>query len=72
MLVLDPVPVIIENAEEIEVDVPFSPKNPEMGSHKLKFTPTVYIDRSDFREVGLFYLSELSRKRPVSFRIYDL
>ncbi|TGJ82489.1 hypothetical protein E0Z10_g6267 [Xylaria hypoxylon] len=51
MLVLDPVPVIIEDAEEIEVDVPFSPKNPEMGSHKLKFTPTVYIDRSDFREV---------------------
>ncbi|GAW23783.1 hypothetical protein ANO14919_133600 [Xylariales sp. No.14919] len=51
MLVLDPVPVVIEDAEEIEVDVPFSPKNPEMGSHKLKFTPTVYIDRSDFREV---------------------
>ncbi|KAI1809330.1 glutaminyl-tRNA synthetase-like protein [Poronia punctata] len=51
MLVLDPVPVVIEDAEELEVDVPFSPKNPEMGSHKLKFTPTVYIDRSDFREV---------------------
>lgn len=51
MLVLDPVPVVIEDAEEIEVDVPFSPKNPKMGSHKLKFTPTVYIDRSDFREV---------------------
>ncbi|KAJ8121974.1 hypothetical protein ONZ43_g1713 [Nemania bipapillata] len=55
MLVLDPVPVVIEDAEEIEVDVPFSPKNcpknPEMGSHKVKFTPTVYIDRSDFREV---------------------
>ncbi|KAI1824085.1 glutaminyl-tRNA synthetase-like protein [Xylaria intraflava] len=51
MLVLDPVPVVIEDAEELEVDVPFSPKNPAMGSHKLKFTPTVYIDRSDFREV---------------------
>ncbi|KAH8159683.1 hypothetical protein CIB48_g8567 [Xylaria polymorpha] len=51
MLVLDPVPVVIEDAEEVEVDVPFSPKNPAMGSHKLKFTPTVYIDRSDFREV---------------------
>ncbi|KAI0399712.1 glutaminyl-tRNA synthetase-like protein [Xylaria palmicola] len=51
MLVLDPVPVVIEDAEEVEVDVPFSPKNPEMGSHKLKFTRTVYIDRSDFREV---------------------
>ncbi|KAI0429461.1 glutaminyl-tRNA synthetase-like protein [Xylaria sp. FL1042] len=51
MLVLDPIPVVIDDAEEIEVDVPFSPKNPEMGSHKLKFTPTVYIDRSDFREI---------------------
>lgn len=51
MLVLDPIPVVIEGAEEAEVDVPFSPKVPEMGSHKIKFTPTVYIDRSDFREV---------------------
>jgi glutamyl/glutaminyl-tRNA synthetase len=60
MLVLDPVPVVIEDAEEIEVDVPFSPKTPEMGSHKLKFTPTVYIDRSDFREVCLSSRSTLS------------
>ncbi|KAI1276809.1 glutaminyl-tRNA synthetase-like protein [Xylaria sp. FL0933] len=51
MLVLDPIPVVIDDAEEIEVDVPFSPKNPEMGSHRLRFTPTVYIDRADFREV---------------------
>ncbi|KAI1845898.1 hypothetical protein JX265_011206 [Neoarthrinium moseri] len=51
MLVLDPVPVVIEDAEEVEVDIPFSPKIPAMGSHKLKFTRTVYIDRSDFREV---------------------
>ena len=51
MLVLDPLPVVIEGAEEMEVDVPFSPKVPAMGSHKVKFTPTVYIDQSDFREV---------------------
>lgn len=51
MLVLDPIPVVIEGAEELEVDVPFSPRVPAMGSHKVKFTPTVYIDRSDFREV---------------------
>lgn len=51
MLILDPIPVVIEGAEELEVDVPFSPKVPAMGSHKVKFTPTVYIDRSDFREV---------------------
>ncbi|CEJ90434.1 Putative Glutaminyl-tRNA synthetase [[Torrubiella] hemipterigena] len=51
MMVLDPVPLVIEDAEELELDVPFSPKDPKMGSHKVRFTPTVYIDRSDFREV---------------------
>ncbi|KAK3317981.1 tRNA synthetases class I, catalytic domain-containing protein [Apodospora peruviana] len=54
MLVLDPVPVVIEDAGEFEgteLTVPFSPKNPAMGDHKIKFTKTVYIDRSDFREV---------------------
>jgi glutaminyl-tRNA synthetase len=50
-LVLDPVPVIIEGAEEMELDIPFNPKIPAMGSHMVKFTKTVYIDRSDFREV---------------------
>ncbi|KAM3467628.1 hypothetical protein MY5147_008741 [Beauveria neobassiana] len=50
MMILDPVPVVIEDAEEVEVEIPFSPKDPKMGSHKVKFTPTVYIDRSDFRE----------------------
>lgn len=49
MLVLDPIPVIIEDAEDIELDIPFS-KTPEMGNHKVKFTKTVYIERSDFRE----------------------
>lgn len=54
MLVLDPVPVVIEGTEAVagtQVDVPFSPKNPNMGSRKLTITRTVYIDRSDFREV---------------------
>ncbi|KAF7947924.1 hypothetical protein EAE96_008995 [Botrytis aclada] len=51
MLVLDPVRVVIEDAEELELDIPFSPKVPAMGSHKVKLTKTVYIERSDFREV---------------------
>ena len=54
MLVLDPIPVIIDDlpadfCEELEV--PFSPKDPAMGAHTVPFTRTVYIDRSDFREV---------------------
>jgi glutaminyl-tRNA synthetase len=53
MLVLNPVPVVIDNWEELDtetVDVPFAPKNPAMGSHKLPITKTIYIDRSDFRK----------------------
>ncbi|KAK4042961.1 hypothetical protein C8A01DRAFT_44031 [Parachaetomium inaequale] len=52
MLVLDPVPVVIEDAdEEQDLDAPLSPKDPTMGSRKIKLTRTVYIERSDFREV---------------------
>lgn len=51
MLVLDPVPVVIDDCEEMELDIPFSPKFAAMGSHKVKLTKTVYIERSDFREV---------------------
>ncbi|KAL3477122.1 tRNA synthetases class I, catalytic domain-containing protein [Aspergillus californicus] len=55
MLVLDPVPVVIEDfetltPEELDLDIPFSPKNPAMGSHNVGLTQTVHIDRSDFRE----------------------
>ena len=53
MVVLDPISVVIENlpndfAEEF--DVPFDPKNPEVGSHKVPLTKTIYIERDDFRE----------------------
>ncbi|KAM4062123.1 tRNA synthetases class I (E and q), catalytic domain-containing protein [Hirsutella rhossiliensis] len=51
MMVLDPVPLVIEDAAAIEVELPFSPKDPKMGSHKVTFTSTVYIERDDFREV---------------------
>src|SRR5579871_4150860 len=55
MLVLDPLPLIIEDIESLDsknldLNLPFSPKNPEMGSHQFRLTKTVYIDRSDFRE----------------------
>lgn len=54
MLVLDPVPVVIEGLDALEgtqVNVPMLPKNPGMGSRKLTISRKVYIDRSDFREV---------------------
>ena len=54
MLVLDPIPVIIDDLPDDYcemLELPFSPKDPSMGVHTVPFTKTVYIDRSDFREV---------------------
>ncbi|KAL2257774.1 hypothetical protein VTK26DRAFT_9180 [Humicola hyalothermophila] len=51
MLVLDPLLVVIEDAEEQDLDIPFSPKDPRMGSHTIRLTRKVYIGRSDFREI---------------------
>lgn len=55
MLVLDPIPLAIEGFEDFaltEVEVPFSAKDPTMGTHTLHLTPTVYVDRPDFRELA--------------------
>ncbi|KAL7274326.1 Glutaminyl-tRNA synthetase [Rhizina undulata] len=54
MMILDPIPVIIDNlpSEYLEeFEVPFKPSDTKMGSHLVPFTNKVYIDRSDFREV---------------------
>ncbi|KAI2632613.1 glutaminyl-tRNA synthetase [Hypomontagnella submonticulosa] len=53
MLILDPIPVVIEDADDLDgkpLTLPFSPKDPKMGSHDVTFSKTVYIDSSDFRE----------------------
>lgn len=54
MLVLDPVPLVIDGLEDLavtEAEVPFSAKDPLMGTHTLRLTSRVYVDRPDFREV---------------------
>lgn len=53
MLVLDPITVILDDLPDDyieEIEVPFG-KDPAIGSHLVPFTKTVFIDRSDFREV---------------------
>lgn len=53
MVVLDPIPVIIDDLPDDyyeEIENAFGPKDVDMGSHKLPFTKTVYIERDDFRE----------------------
>ena len=52
MLVLHPIKVTIENLDEDYVNFverPVHPKNPAMGTTKVPFTRTVYIDADDFR-----------------------
>nr|POE97772.1 glutamine--trna ligase, cytoplasmic [Quercus suber] len=52
MLVLDPIKVTFTNLADDyleERDVPFDPKDPQKGFHKVPFTKTIYIERDDFR-----------------------
>lgn len=70
MLVLDPVPLAIEGFDDLvvtEVEVPFSAKDPSMGTHTLRLTQTVYVDRSDFREVADEDFFRLAPGRTVGF-----
>jgi len=53
MAVLDPLKVTIENypeGQEETFEVPYHPDNPAMGSRKVPFSRTVYIERDDFME----------------------
>jgi len=53
MTIMDPLKVVITNlADDFvqEITVPNKPRDESMGSHKVPFTKTIYIDRSDFRE----------------------
>ena len=51
--VLDPIPVRITNhpGDPLPVECPLHPKYPERGSRVINLTPTVFIERADFREV---------------------
>lgn len=52
-LVIDPIRVVIEDAEDAIIpNAPFSSKVAAMGTHSMRFTKTVYIEREDFQEVG--------------------
>lgn len=54
LLVLDPVPVVIQDVGSLEGEelvMPLS-KDPAMGSYKVRLTKTIYIDRSDFRKTS--------------------
>ena len=53
MVVLEPLKVNIVNLVKnvfYEISVPDFPEFPERGSHSIAFGPTIYIEKSDFKE----------------------
>jgi glutaminyl-tRNA synthetase len=53
MAVLNPLRIIIDNYPEDqtdELDSPYHPQNPQMGSRKVPFSRVLYIERDDFME----------------------
>ena len=68
MLILDPIKVIIDDLPDDhleELENGFGPKDVDMGSHKIPFTKTVYIDRDDFREVDSKDFFRMAPGKPV-------
>ncbi|KAJ2388248.1 Glutaminyl-tRNA synthetase, partial [Coemansia sp. RSA 2611] len=54
MAAIHPLRVVLENLPEShfeELDVPYNPRDDSFGSRRVPFTRTLYIDRSDFRDV---------------------
>jgi len=71
MMVQNPVRVVIENFPEGQVewlDAPNHPDNPAMGTRKIPFTRTLYVERDDFREDPPPKWYRLSRGREVRLR----
>ncbi|ALD15348.1 glutamate--tRNA ligase [Buchnera aphidicola (Aphis glycines)] len=53
MAVLDPIKLYLYNIDDNYKEiftVPNHPKKPELGTHKVIFTNTIYIEREDFKE----------------------
>ncbi|OGT07155.1 MAG: glutamine--tRNA ligase [Gammaproteobacteria bacterium GWE2_37_16] len=63
MAVLNPIRIVIENFPENtveELDAPWHPNNPDMGSRKIPFARIIYIEKEDFMEIppkGFFRLT---------------
>lgn len=54
MAVFDPLPIVIDNYPDDQVewfDALNNMENPELGTHKIAFSKHLYIDRDDFVEV---------------------
>ncbi|XP_057662452.1 probable glutamine--tRNA ligase isoform X1 [Diorhabda carinulata] len=71
MVVLEPLKITIENfphGKSITVAVPNFPSKPELGSHNVTLDRTIYIENSDFMEVGDKGYRRLTRSQSVGIR----
>ncbi len=71
MAVLDPIRVVIENYPEggvEELDAPYHPEDPAMGSRKVPFSRELYIERDDFMETPSKKFFRLAPGREVRLR----
>jgi len=71
MAVLDPLKVVIENYPENQVEemeAQNHPQNPDMGTRKVAFSKTIYIERDDFMEDAPKKFFRLSVGREVRLR----
>lgn len=71
MVVLDPLKVSIENYPHngpTNVSVPNFPNKPELGNHSVTFDKVIYIERSDFIEVGDKNYRRLTKTQIVGLR----
>ncbi|CAG9856151.1 unnamed protein product [Phyllotreta striolata] len=71
MVVLEPLKITIENFphdKPVTISVPNFPAKPELGSHNITFDRTIYIETSDFMEVGEKGYRRLTKTQPVGIR----
>ena len=71
LAVLKPLKVVIENypaTETEQLEAPYHPNRPEMGSRKLPFSRVIYIERDDFMEAPSRKFFRLAPGREVRLR----
>ncbi len=71
LAVLKPLKVIIENypaTETEQLEAPYHPNRPEIGSRKLPFSRVIYIERDDFMEAPSRKFFRLAPGREVRLR----
>jgi len=69
MVVLDPLKVTITNLDaSTSINLPDFPNEAEKGSHSIQFAPSIYIEKSDFKDCEEKGYRRLTAGQPVGLR----